>query len=160
MNIQFLLSAAFCFGLIVNDAAAWHVNTAACPKDPVEVAWVNYIDVSPCSEDPCSLQRGETYEMSISFETGPEPSDIPALTYHFWPIIHGIPYIPPGFNRTDACRKSGLRCPLGANTAYVYSTLLPVASTALPLDITVEVGLRDETTHIDLLCKRFQVKIV
>ena len=42
--------------------------------DTTEAASVAFIDINPCTADPCNLKRGSTYEVSVSIESGPAPA--------------------------------------------------------------------------------------
>ncbi|XP_065178240.1 NPC intracellular cholesterol transporter 2-like [Sycon ciliatum] len=157
MKVQ-LLALAVGATLVIG-AASLHVKTIPCKGDHVEAASVNFIDISPCTENPCALKRGSTYELTISLETGPEPAEIPKLTTHVDAIIHGIPIPWPGFNYTDACKDCGLSCPLSPNKAYSYAIPLNVIS-PIAIETVVKLRIEDDTTNVNLLCNELQVKVV
>ncbi|XP_065178242.1 NPC intracellular cholesterol transporter 2-like [Sycon ciliatum] len=151
----------FVAALMVASVSSLHVKFIPCKGDTVESVSVEFIDVSPCTEDPCALSRGSTYEVSASFNTGAAPVGIEGVETHLYGIIAGVKVPFPGFNQTDGCKNSGLTCPLGPKAPYTFAIPIFIdPKVTIDISCVVELRLVDTGTGKDLICNELQVKVV
>ncbi|KAM6912451.1 NPC intracellular cholesterol transporter 2-like [Xenentodon cancila] len=115
---------------------------------------VSMVDISPCSSQPCRLQKGQSYSVNVTFNSGVESQTSTAVVHG---IVAGIP-IPFAIPIGDGC-KSGIKCPIQKQQTYHYQTTLPVKSEYPKIKLVVEWELQDDDRK-DLFCIRFPVQIV
>ncbi|KAK5857337.1 hypothetical protein PBY51_010589 [Eleginops maclovinus] len=112
------------------------------------------VDINPCPNQPCELQKGQSYSVNVTFNSDVSSQTSTALVHG---IIAGVP-IPFPIPIEDGC-KSGIQCPIQQQQKYNYVNLLPVKSEYPSIKLVVEWELRDDDKK-DLFCIRFPVKIV
>ncbi|XP_078371824.1 NPC intracellular cholesterol transporter 2-like [Oculina patagonica] len=81
---------------------------------------INYVDVTPCDQEPCVFRRGRKENITISF-LPPDKAITEAKIYAYG--IKGFLRIPLPLNH-DVCQGYGLSCPL--NTDLPLHLVFPV----------------------------------
>ena len=105
------------------------VPTTNCgPKNaPIKI---NSVEISPCSKNPCTMKKGDTYNIEINFTSYVESkvlkSKVCGKPDFFVCIDFPLPV-------TDACSEIGdsknmnmNKCPLEKNKDYIYKTKMPI----------------------------------
>jgi len=136
-------------------AQSWAINWISCGGSGT----LKQLTVTGCEKTPvCPIKKGTNATIVFDFMTGTD--DVSSATSIVHGIIAKIP-VPFPLPNPDACNTegSGLSCPLKANTAYTYSSSIPVLTEYPSLTVTVEWELKDSAGN-DVFCAKMPVKIV
>lgn len=117
---------------------------------------VKNITISPpCGPGPkCILPSGKNVSLSIAFMSYEVAKQVKA-------VVHGIVADVPIFfplPQPDACKNSGLKCPLQKGASYTYSSVLDIKKTYPKISLTVQWELKDESGK-DLVCIHIPAEI-
>jgi Niemann-Pick C2 protein len=109
---------------------------------------VTRVEVAGCDQqDRCVLPGGSNITFSLNF--------IPNVASHtLKAVVHGvIATIPVPFHvpNPDACKNSGLECPLIAGKEYHYSTTIPVLKSYPKMALSVKWELVTDKNQ-DTIC--------
>lgn len=116
------------------------------------------VTISTCkATDPfCKIYRGKNATLNIDFIAQKSDSAVKAIAHGeysgmeiAWPL-----------NQPDACKNSGLVCPLQPGKTYRYSITFPISKAFPPVHVGVKWELQDENLSDDIICIEFPVKIV
>ncbi|XP_044730678.1 NPC intracellular cholesterol transporter 2-like, partial [Chrysoperla carnea] len=135
MNKNIIFFVAFIF---VETNTILAVDVSECNDDipkPVNV------DVKGCTQEPCSLPRGESITVNITFVV-PYNSDI--LWAKVNPIVFGIPSV---FELPDPNVCNALLngyCPVDQNELLTYRLEMPVLSTYPKISLSIKFSIEDE----------------
>ncbi|KAJ8045399.1 NPC intracellular cholesterol transporter 2 [Holothuria leucospilota] len=132
---------------IINQANSLHVPFKDCSKGPKTVT-IKYVDISPCKKSPCTVTKGKNYTISIDFMTGTEGAK--NLTASIFADIKGqeFPYPNP---QPDACKDSGIVCPVKAKAEYTYDATFLVPKFVPHMAVVVGFRLKNEK-DVEFLC--------
>ncbi|CAI9730146.1 Hypothetical predicted protein [Octopus vulgaris] len=87
-------------------------------------ATIDSVSVSNCTKLPCQIKRGSQMHLNVSFT--PKVS-INSAKVKVYGIVHGI-NIPFPVSPEDACKNSGLHCPLSPGTTANYHYSLDISN--------------------------------
>ncbi|CAH0726770.1 unnamed protein product, partial [Brenthis ino] len=114
-----------------------------------KLATVQSVDVSGCSQDAkeCVLRRNTNATISVEFT----PSvNVKALETVVHGVIMNLP-VPFPLPQPDACKDSGLVCPLKAGDKQSYKTTMPILKSYPKVRVDVKWELQNEDGE-DLAC--------
>jgi Niemann-Pick C2 protein len=119
---------------------------------------VSNVDIQNCPDGSqiCDLKKGTNASIGITFTTN---SDISAINVLIHGIIAGVP-VPFPAPQPDACKDSGLTCPLSAKGTYSYMVQLPILTSYPAVKLTVKWELVDGNTKNDIVCVIIPAEIV
>ena len=83
------------------------------------------MSIEPCTEQPCNLVKGQAYAIAINFQ----PTNVVktlAVKVHAYVFNVPVPYT---IDKPDACKDSGLTCPLASGAESNYEYALKLATT-------------------------------
>lgn len=110
----------------------------------------------PDSASICDLKKGTNATINILFTTLTAAKQVNVVIHG---VIGGIP-IPFPAPQPDACQKSGLTCPLSANTAYTYQLSMPILSSYPTVRLTIKFELVNKDSSKDLVCATVPAELV
>jgi Niemann-Pick C2 protein len=117
---------------------------------------VTAIRVAGCENVPvCSMKRGYNASISIDFVINEDTTSAKSVVHG---IVAGIPVSFPLPN-PDACKDSGVKCPLKKGTTYTYSTIIPIKKEYPCIKLVVKWELQDQNSK-DIFCIEMPVAIV
>ncbi|XP_046370785.1 NPC intracellular cholesterol transporter 2-like [Haliotis rufescens] len=90
------------------------------------------------------LVKGTGVIFDVSFKTNIEVTSATAVVHG---IIAGVP-VPFPLDNPQACKDSGLTCPLKTGTGYKYKSVIPVKSYYPDVRLVVKWQLNDEKANI------------
>lgn len=109
--------------------------------------------MSPCPNQPCRLQKGQSYTVNVTFTSNTQSQGSKALVYG---ILMGVPIAFP-IPESDGC-KSGVNCPIEKNKTYSYLNKLPVKTDYPSIKLVVKWELQDDKDQY-LFCWEIPVQI-
>ncbi|EDO30774.1 predicted protein [Nematostella vectensis] len=112
------------------------------------------LDISPCPTQPCTLHKGTTVSVNITFVPHVTLDSGKAIVHG---VIAGIP-VPFPLPNADVCKNSGLKCPLEPGTKYVYQSSLEVKTMYPSLKLVVRWEIQDNKNK-DVLCFEIPTQI-
>ncbi|KDR22662.1 protein NPC2 homolog [Zootermopsis nevadensis] len=114
------------------------------------------VTISSCKDtDPvCILKKNSNVTLDISFTTSVTDNTVTADVHG---IIQGIP-IPWPVQNPDACKSSGLKCPLEPGKNYHYTATFPIKTSYPTMHLQVKWELQNES-KTDIVCALIPVKI-
>ncbi|XP_018495822.1 NPC intracellular cholesterol transporter 2 homolog a [Galendromus occidentalis] len=117
---------------------------------------ITSVDIKDCSNDvsSCILHKGTDASIAINFKS---PVDAASVTVKAFGIIGGIP-LPYPLNNSDACKDSGITCPVKAETGVAYTQSFKVEKFYPSIGLNVKWTLVNESGK-QLLCVMIPVKI-
>nr|WLK26363.1 NPC2-a [Neoseiulus californicus] len=117
---------------------------------------ITSVKVKDCSDDvdTCILQRGTDAEIAIDFTSTVNADSVMVKAYG---IIGGIP-LPYPLNDTDACKNSGITCPVKSGTPLQYTKSFKVEKFYPAIGLQVKWTLVNAKGE-ELLCVMIPVKI-
>ncbi|XP_015994496.1 NPC intracellular cholesterol transporter 2 [Rousettus aegyptiacus] len=144
------LAAAFLLLALSASALAESVHFKDCGS---EVGVIKEVNVSPCPNQPCHLQKGQSYTVNVTFTSNTQSQGSKALVYG---ILMGVPIAFP-IPESDGC-KSGVNCPIEKNKTYSYLNKLPVKTDYPSIKLVVKWELQDDKDQC-LFCWEIPVQI-
>jgi len=136
--------------------AIGHVQSITVQYKPCGTpsATIKSVDVDPCDNPShCSLVKGTNPKITIVFTP---KNEITALKSS----IDGV--LPAGmeapFMKSDACKGSGLTCPVAANKESTYTTTVPVLQEYPEWKVVVKFNLTDDKNKV-VVCVLVQTQI-
>ncbi|CAF1172731.1 unnamed protein product [Rotaria sordida] len=143
----FLLILLFCSINFVSTATPYRV----CQS---ELGTIKTFDVTGCTTAPCKFVKGNTYTMSITFQS--KASSITAkVSIHG--IIAGVP-IPFPLPDPDGC-KLGIKCPVNEGDINTASLSLPVLPSYPSMSLYVKIEIIGDNKNQDYACLKFPATI-
>lgn len=100
-----LLTITFTFVLILSSVLAKKIQFEDC-SDGLNLADIEYVDVEPCTEEPCIFKKGTTAKMTAKLKSKADIADASIEVTVEMDEIE-VPY--PGIE-TDVCKK--VPCPI------------------------------------------------
>uniref|UniRef100_A0A2A4JQ29 MD-2-related lipid-recognition domain-containing protein n=1 Tax=Heliothis virescens TaxID=7102 RepID=A0A2A4JQ29_HELVI len=121
-----------------------------------KVATVQKVVVSGCDEksQECVLRRNSNATFSIDFTPYQEVKEVATIVHG---IVMNLP-VPFPLPQPDACKDSGLTCPLKEEQLSKYSTTMPILKSYPRVKVEVKWELKDENDE-DLVCILIAAKI-
>ncbi|XP_068629124.1 ecdysteroid-regulated 16 kDa protein-like [Battus philenor] len=121
-----------------------------------KLATIQKVAVSGCSENAkeCILKRNTN--VTINLEFTPE-KDIKSVETEVHGVIMNLP-VPFPLPQPDACKDTGLTCPLKAGQSVSYKSTLPVLKSYPKVTVDVKWELKNENDE-DLICILIPAKI-
>ncbi|OWR43085.1 ecdysteroid-regulated 16 kDa protein [Danaus plexippus] len=120
-----------------------------------KLATVKNVGVSGCAEDAkeCVLRRNTNATISVDFVPS---TDVESLETVVHGIIMNLP-VPFPMPQPDACKDSGLNCPLKAGEEAFYKTTMPVLKSYPRVKVEVKWELKNDSG--DYVCIMIPAKI-
>ncbi|KAG1661581.1 NPC intracellular cholesterol transporter 2 [Nymphon striatum] len=115
---------------------------------------VTSVEVKGCTEVPCVFKRGTTVDVKIKFTSFEDSKTAKTVLTG---IIGGVP-LPFPLAKSDACKYSGITCPLKKGQEYTYDLSMPIKESYPALTITAKWELKDDNSE-DLFCIENKVTI-
>ncbi|VVC93421.1 ecdysteroid-regulated 16 kDa protein-like [Leptidea sinapis] len=121
-----------------------------------KLASVQDMTVSGCSPDAkeCVLKRNSNATFSIDFTPAADTKTLETVVHG---IIMDLP-VPFPLPQPDACKDSGISCPLKAGQPAKYKTTLPVLRSYPKVRVNVKWELQNEKGE-DLVCLLIPARI-
>ncbi|KAJ9580101.1 hypothetical protein L9F63_004243, partial [Diploptera punctata] len=115
------------------------------------------VTISTCKSTApaCTLYRGKNSTLNIDFIPEKSSSSVKAIAHGKYSGLD----IPWPLDQPDACKNSGLVCPLQPGKTYRYSLTFPISRSYPPVHVEVKWELRDVKLSDDIICITFPVKI-
>ena len=107
-----------------------------------QVGAIDKVEIFPCNAHPCILHKGQSYTVNITFTPSESTDQCEAKVYG---VIEGIP-VPFPIPNPDACKNSGLACPLKSGSTDVYTATLPVSKLYPSIKVVVKWELLDKNS--------------
>ncbi|XP_019633349.1 PREDICTED: epididymal secretory protein E1-like [Branchiostoma belcheri] len=131
-----VLALAFCVGIsvILGDPVPVFNDCGS------KVAKINSINITPCATEPCQLVKGQNVSVVLEFTTNKQITKASA-------VVHAIVLdvrVPHEIPNPDACKDSGLKCPIAAGGTYNYTSSLLVSKSYPSIKFVVEWELQDQ----------------
>ncbi|XP_002741349.1 NPC intracellular cholesterol transporter 2-like [Saccoglossus kowalevskii] len=139
-----MLFALFCVAVLPSISLQKTVTYKDCGS---VMGSIQSVEVSPCSSEPCVFKKSSNVTITIHF-TAKEAVTKATSSVHG--IIGGVP-IPFPLPQPDACKDSGLKCPLVSGQAYDFQQQLEVKSSYPSLKLVVEWEIKDQANK-DIVC--------
>lgn len=89
----------------------------------------NWVESDYCTGDTCTLRRGQTFTARVHFTPREQFNE---MMVGLEVTFLGLPFpfeIPPGYENACNFLEAGARCPVSANTDYIWGLQAPVADT-------------------------------
>lgn len=119
-------------------------------------AKVSDVKISGCDSDPiCSLKKGQDTSFSVTFVSNEAVKSATAVVHG---IVFGVP-MPFPLDNPDACKNSGMTCPLGPGKQYTYTNNVYVQPKYPTMKLVVKYEVKDQSGN-DLFCVEIPVQIV
>ncbi|XP_071962219.1 NPC intracellular cholesterol transporter 2-like [Antedon mediterranea] len=134
--MHFLYQITFTILLFISFTFSTKVAFKNCPDTKSDVTAV---DVVPCPADPCQIKRGSSVALKVTFKELLNATAVQSKVYGY---IDGVK-VPFPLNNPDACKDSGLKCPLAAAQTYTFNSSLPVKSIYPKIKLVAEWQLVD-----------------
>lgn len=116
---------------------------------------VSDVKVSGCESDPiCNLKKGQNSSFSVTFVSNEAVKSATAVVHG---IVMGIP-VPFPLDNPDACKNSGMSCPLVSGTQYTYVNNVYVSPKYPKVKLVVKYEVKDQNGS-DLFCVEVPVQI-
>ncbi|XP_030384253.1 NPC intracellular cholesterol transporter 2 homolog a [Scaptodrosophila lebanonensis] len=106
------------------------------------------------TKSECILKRNTTVSFSIDFSLAEEATAVKTVVHG---RVLGID-MPFPLHNPDACKDSGLHCPLEKNETYRYTATLPVLQSYPRVSVLVKWELQDQN-NVDIVCVEIPAKI-
>lgn len=121
-----------------------------------KLATVINVGVNGCAEDAteCVLKRNTNVTISVDFTPNKDIKKIETIVHG---IIMNLP-VPFPLPQPDACKNSGLTCPLKAGAEANYKASFPVLKSYPKVKVDVKWELKNENEE-DLVCVTITAKI-
>lgn len=109
----------------------------------------NWVESDYCSGETCTLRRGQTFTARVNFTPREQ---FARLMVGISATFLGLPFpidIPAGYENACDFLEGGARCPVVANTEYVWGLQAPIATTypaANGINMQVSAGDGGRTT--------------
>ncbi|XP_038052880.1 NPC intracellular cholesterol transporter 2-like isoform X1 [Patiria miniata] len=149
----FLLSAVLSFYL----SSGQKVNPLPC-KGVTQDATVSEVDIMPCPKFPCQFKRGTNVSVAITFTLNAGATTASSATTVVHGIIGGVS-VPYPTAYTDACKTTGIHCPLAPGVKNVYKAQLFVKPEYPTVNLYAKWELQDQT-KADIFCFEIPAVIV
>ncbi|VEN41020.1 unnamed protein product [Callosobruchus maculatus] len=115
---------------------------------------VQLVDVDGCTKGRCPFNRGTEATVKFTFKSDVKEDKLKALVHGI--IAHvAVPFPLPNEN---ACKDSGIKCPIESGNTYTYVATLPVLKEYPQISLDVKFELKNENDE-DLICVEFPVII-
>jgi len=113
------------------------------------------LTLTPCPPGPkCVIKRGENITMQLEFTPNEDSNGLTAVVHG---LIGPLP-VPFPLPQPDACKSSGITCPVQTGKNYKYYTTLPVLESYPKIRVTVQLELQDDQKK-DVSCIQFPLVI-
>ncbi|XP_047028603.1 ecdysteroid-regulated 16 kDa protein [Helicoverpa zea] len=121
-----------------------------------KLATVQKVEVSGCDAKnaECVLRRNTNATFSIDFTPYKETKEVVTIVHG---VIMNLP-VPFPLPQPDACKDSGLTCPLREEQSSSYHTTMPILKSYPRVKVDVKWELKDENDE-DLVCILIAAKI-
>jgi Niemann-Pick C2 protein len=145
-------SACFCVFLIVSllsgiDCIRWKLCGGS--------GKVSDVKVSGCETDPiCNLKKGQSSSFAVTFANNEAVTSATAVVHG---IVMGLP-VPFPLDNPNACKDSGMTCPLDSGTRYTYSNSVYISPKYPKVKLVVKYEVKDQNGS-DLFCVEIPVQI-
>eukprot|EP00111_Clytia_hemisphaerica_P017947 TCONS_00053104-protein len=97
--------------------------------------------IEPCTAEPCKLIKGQSSSIAVHF-TPANVAKTLAVSVHAKIASFWVPY---SIDKPDACKDSGLTCPLAAGTEADYEYSLKVSTAYPSISLPLEWKITDDT---------------
>lgn len=150
MKLCFILNVVSLLSIFLGiECITWKACSGSQKGKVVSVA------VSGCDQTPvCSLKRGQNATFSIGFVINEDASSATAVVHG---IIEHVP-VPFPLDNPDACKNSGLDCPLTNSTTYKYTNSVFVKTSYPSIRLVVRYELVDPSKN-DIICIELPAEI-
>uniref|UniRef100_A0A5S6QZM0 MD-2-related lipid-recognition domain-containing protein n=1 Tax=Trichuris muris TaxID=70415 RepID=A0A5S6QZM0_TRIMR len=117
---------------------------------------IQNVTVEPCSNpSDCELKKGTSPKIKIAFTPNSLTTQLKAVVHG---IVKGIP-VPFPLPNPDACKDSGITCPLSAKVPAVYEQAFEIKKSYPSIGLLIRWELRNEQDK-DVVCFVSHVHIV
>lgn len=121
-----------------------------------KLATVDNVGVSGCAENAkeCVLRRNSNVSISVDFTPSVDATGLETVVHG---VIMNLP-VPFPLPQPDACKDSGLSCPLKAGDKESYRTTMPILKSYPKLRVEVKWELKNQDGD-DLVCIMIPARI-
>ncbi|CAD5118767.1 DgyrCDS7443 [Dimorphilus gyrociliatus] len=138
-----ILAAAYC-------KTPW----VPCP-DASKAGTPKNVVVPDCNSVPCKLKKGTDVSFAVEFESKETAANLTAVVHG---ILGSLP-VPFPLSNPNACKDSGIQCPIKMNQKYKYNQKISISKSYPTISVKVKWELKD-SAHKDLFCILVPVAIV